>query len=66
MSPSLAKHCRSLDEYRLELRCARYAALLHQHEAEVSGCDAAAAHHAREIARIDARLREIEAADNAH
>lgn len=53
---------KGLAEYRQKLRGERIMALLSQMEAETAGCDTVAEHHAREIARIDARLREIEGA----
>lgn len=62
-SPGLDKPCRSLDAYRLELRAERYTTMLAEAEAFNAGSDRVAAHHARRIARIDERLREIEGAE---
>lgn len=64
---SMSEHgpCRSLAAYKLALVAEHYTLLLAQLEAENSGCDTVAAHHARRIARIDARLREIDAAEKS-
>jgi hypothetical protein len=65
MSPGLDRPCRSIDDYRIALRAERYTTMLAQMEAETAGSDRVAAHYARRIAEIDARLREIEGAEKS-
>lgn len=59
----LAEHgpCRSLAEYRLQLRGDRFALLLAQHEAETRGSGAAVARLLSQLEAADARLRAVEA-----
>lgn len=61
---NMAAHapCRSLADYRTELRGERIMLLLTQLQAETAGDDAEAADCIRRLRVVDARLREIEEA----